>query len=43
MELPSKLLHQLAFNTRLKLKEDMLINMEKSVNEDKLSQPQQTN
>ena len=43
MELPSKLLEQIAFNTRPKIEEHMLINMDKSTHEDHLSQPLQTN
>ena len=43
MEIPSKLLEQIAFNTRPKIEEDMLIVMEKSTHEEHLSQPLQTN
>ena len=43
MELPSKLLEQLAFNTRPKTEEHMLIVMDKSTHEEHLSQPLQTN
>ena len=43
MELPSKLLEQIAFNTRPKIEEHMLIVMEKSTPEEHLSQPLQTN
>ena len=43
MELPSKLLEQIAFNTRPKLEEHMLIVMKKSTHEEHLSQPLQTN
>ena len=43
MELPSKLLEQIAFNTRPKIEEHMLIIMDKSVHEEYLSQPLQTN
>ena len=43
MELPSKLLEQIAFNTRPKIEEHMLIVMEKSIHEEYLSQPLQTN
>ena len=43
MELPSKLLEQIAFNTRLKIEEHMLIVMDKSIHEEHLSQPLQTN
>ena len=42
MELPSKLLEQIAFNTRLKIEEHFLI-MDKSIHEEHLSQPLQTN
>ena len=43
MELPSKLLEQIAFNTRPKIEEHMLIVMIKSTHEEHLSQPLQTN
>ena len=43
MELPSKLLEQIAFNTRQKIKEHMLLVMDKSTHEEHLSQPLQTN
>ena len=43
MELPSKLLEQIAFNTRPKTEEQMLIVMDKSTHEEKLYQPLQTN
>ena len=43
MELPSKFLEQIAFNTRPKIEEHMLIDMDKSTNEELLSQPLQTN
>ena len=43
MELPSKLLEQIAFNTRPKMEEHMLIVMDKSTHEEHLSQPLQTN
>ena len=43
MELPSKLLQQIAFNTRPKIEEHMLIVMDKSIHEEHLSQPLQTN
>ena len=43
MELPSKLLEQIAFNTRPKTEEHMLINMDKSTHEEHLSNPLQTN
>ena len=42
MELPSKLLEQIAFNTRPKIEEHMLIVMDKSTHEEHLSQPLQT-
>ena len=41
MELPSKLLEQIAFNTRPKIEEHMLIVMDKSTHEEHLSQPLQ--
>ena len=43
MELPSKLLEQIAYNTRPKIEERMLIVMYKSTHEEHLSQPLQTN
>ena len=43
MELPSKLLEQIAFNTRPKIEEHMLIVTDKSTHEELLSQPLQTN
>ena len=43
MELPSKLLEQIAFNTRPKIEEHMLIVMDKSTHEEHLSQPLETN
>ena len=43
MELPSKLLEQIAFNTRPKIEVHMLIIMDKSTHEERLSQPLQTN
>ena len=43
MELPSKLLEQIAFNTKPKIEEHMLIIMDKSTHEEHLSQPLQTN
>ena len=43
MELPSKLLEQIAFNTRPKIEEHMLIVMDKSIHEENLYQPSQTN
>ena len=41
--LPSKLLEQIAFNTRPKIEEHMLIIMDNSTHEEHLSQPLQTN
>ena len=43
MERPKKLLEQIAFNTRPKREEHVLIIMDKSTNEEHLSQPLQTN
>ena len=43
MELPSKFLERIAFNTRHKTEEHMLIVMNKSIHEEYLSQPLQTN
>ena len=43
MELPSKLLEQIAFNTRPKIEKHMLIVMDNSTHEEHLSQPLQTN
>ena len=43
MELPSKLLQQIAFNTRPKIEEHMLIAMNESIHEEHLFQPLQTN
>ena len=43
MELPSKLLETIAFNTRPKIEEHMLIVMDKSIHEENLSHPLQTN
>ena len=43
MELPNNLLEQTAFNTRLKIEEHMFIVMDKSTQEEHLSQPLQTN
>ena len=43
MELPSKLLEQIAFNTRPKIEEHMLIVMDKSTHEGYLFHPLQTN
>ena len=43
MELPSKVLQQIVLNTRFKIEEHMLIVMDKSTHEEKLSQSLQTN
>ena len=43
MELPSKLLEQIAFNARPKIEGHMLIVMDKSTHEEHLSHPLQTN
>ena len=43
MEFPSKLLEQIAFHTRPKIEEHMLIVMDKSTHEEHLYQPLQTN
>ena len=43
MELPGTLLEQIAFNTGPKIKEHMLVVMDKSTHEEHLSQPLQTN
>ena len=43
MELPSKLLEQIVFNTRPTIEEHMLIFMDESTHEEHLSQPLQTN
>ena len=43
MELPSKLLEQIAFNTRSKIEEHILIVMDKSIHQEHLSQPLHTN
>ena len=43
MELPSKLLERIAFNTRAKIEEHILIIMNQSTHEEHLSQPLQTN
>ena len=43
MELPSKVLKQLAYNTRSKIEEHMLIVMDKSTHAEHLSQALQTN
>ena len=43
MQLPSKLLEQIAYNTRSKIEEHMSIVMDKSTHEEHLFQPLQTN
>ena len=43
MELPSELLEQIAFNTRPNIEEHLLIVMDKSIHEEHLCQPLQTN
>ena len=43
MELPSKLLEQIAFSTRPKIEEHMLVVMDRSTHEEHLFQPLQTN
>ena len=43
MELPSKLLEQVAYNTRPKIEEHMLIVMDKSTHTEHLYEPLQTN
>ena len=43
MELPSKLVEQMAFNTRHKIEEHMLVVMDKSTHEEHLTQTLQTN
>ena len=43
MELPRKLLEQIAFNTRAKIEEHILIVMDKSTHEEYFFQPLQTN
>ena len=43
MELPSKILEHIAYNTRPKIEEHMLIVMDKSIHEERFSQPLQTN
>ena len=42
MELPSKILEQIAFNTRSRIEEHILIVMDKSTHEEHLFQPLQT-
>ena len=41
--LPSKILEQIAYNTRSRIEEHLLIVMDKSTHEEHLSQPLQTN
>ena len=43
MELPSKIIERIAFNTRLKIEEHVLNNLDNSIHEEHLSQPLQTN
>ena len=43
MELPSKLLEQIAYNTRSRIEEHLLFVLDKSTQEEHLSQPLQTN
>ena len=43
MELPSNILEQIAFNTRSRIDEHILIVMDKSTRQEHLSQPLQTN
>ena len=43
MELPSKILKQIAFNTRPKIEERMLLVMDKATHEEHLAQPSQNN
>ena len=43
MELPKKLLEQIALNTRPKIEEHMLIVLDKSTHEEHLAQPLQIN
>ena len=43
MELPRKLLEQIAFNTRPKIEEHILVVLDKRTHEEHLSQPLQTN
>ena len=39
MELPSKVLEQIAYNSRPKIEEHLLIVMDKSIHEEHLSEP----
>ena len=43
MELSSKILEEIAFNTRAKIQENFLVVVDKSTHEEHLSQPLQTN
>ena len=43
MVIPSKILEQTAYNTRPKIEEHILVIMNKSIQEEHLSQPLQTN
>ena len=43
MQLSSKLLEEIAFNTRAKVEDHLLIILDKSTHEEHLSQPLQTN
>ena len=43
MELPSKVIEQIAFNTKPKVHEHLLIIMDKSILEEQLSVPLRTN
>ena len=43
MELPSKLLEEIAFNTRPKREEHISVAMDENTHEEHLSQPLQTN
>ena len=42
MELPNKLLEEIAFNTRPEIEEHMLIVLDKSIHEEHIAQPLQT-
>ena len=43
MELPSKIFQEIAYNTRPKIEEHMLVVMDKATHEDHLYHPLQTN
>ena len=43
MELPTNLMEEIAFNTRPKIEEHLLISMDQSTHKEHLSQPLQTN